>query len=67
MGYYSVLFLLLYYVNTIYGNSFKARKQTLVNKHKPSCEMCFILLLLSFSMKKSDHDSQWYFISGVVL
>ena len=43
-------------VNAIYGNTFKARSQTSVNKHNPTCEMCFILFLLSFSMKKCDHD-----------
>ena len=40
------------YVNTIYGSTFMARSQMSVNKHDPTCEMCFILFFLSFSMKK---------------
>ena len=42
--------------NAIYGNAFKARSQTFVNKHNWTCEMCFNLFLLSFSMEKSDHE-----------
>ena len=40
-------------VNTIYGNTFKARSKTSVNKHNSACEMCFISCLLSFSMEKA--------------
>ena len=32
-------------VNAIYGNTFKARSQTSVNKHNPICEICFILFI----------------------
>ena len=42
--------------NLIYGNTFKARSQTSVNKHNPTCKMCFILFILSVSMKKDDHE-----------
>ena len=38
--------------HAIYGNTFKAGSQTSVNKHNSTCGMCFILFLLSFSMKK---------------
>ena len=38
--------------NAIYGNTFKTRSQTPVNKRNPTCEMCFNSFLLSFPMKK---------------
>ena len=54
---YSVLFVPLRYVNTINRNAFKARSQVIyVNKHNRTCEMCYVLFLLYFSLKKSDHD-----------
>ena len=48
-----------------YGNTLKARSQTSVSRHNPTCGMCFILFLLSFSIKKATMvlnyiGSQWY-------
>ena len=39
-----------------YWNTFEAGSQTSVSKPNPKREMYFILFLLSFSVKKSDHD-----------
>ena len=48
-----------------YVNSFKSRTQKYVNKHNPTCGMCFILFLLHFTWptlffneKKPDHDAE---------
>ena len=67
-GNYSVLFVPLGYVNTISRNAFKARSQIYVNKHNRTCEMCYILFLSYFSVKKSDHDVNKTdsLISGVI-
>ena len=61
------MFVQLCYVNAIYENTFKTRSQTSVNKHNPTCEMCFILFPVSFSMKKCDHNVKLNWLSMIFI
>ena len=65
------MFAPLCYVNTIYGNTFKARSQTYVNDHNPKCEIWNLLISFVFfnGKKQSWCLSNWssiIFISRVI-